>query len=247
MIELRRAADRGVAERGWLSSRHTFSFGNYHDPGQVGFSDLLVINKTDLAPHVGVELKSAQLGVRGVVDWAQEPARLDFDGDAQLGDLALRDPAQNRELLAWRELRVAGIAYAQQRNRLDIARVDLVAPRARVEISPERELNLSRAFAPPGAKQDAAPAAAPPGCSRSRTPSCSTIGRSASPSGSRPSRRPPPASGRRPPCLEHASAFRHRSTIASASSRRTRAFRPAISPQRASPNISRWISMKMIR
>lgn len=44
MIEVRRAARRGVAEHGWLSSRHTFSFGNYHDPEQVGFSDLLVIN-----------------------------------------------------------------------------------------------------------------------------------------------------------------------------------------------------------
>jgi quercetin 2,3-dioxygenase len=44
MIEVRSATERGVAERGWSSSRHTFSFGNYHDPKQVGFSDLLVIN-----------------------------------------------------------------------------------------------------------------------------------------------------------------------------------------------------------
>jgi quercetin 2,3-dioxygenase len=44
MIEVRRAAERGVVERGWSSSRHTFSFGMYHDPEQLGFFDLLVIN-----------------------------------------------------------------------------------------------------------------------------------------------------------------------------------------------------------
>jgi len=44
MHELRRAADRGVANLGWLNSRHTFSFGSYHNPREMGFSDLLVIN-----------------------------------------------------------------------------------------------------------------------------------------------------------------------------------------------------------
>ena len=44
MLELRRASDRGVAEAGWLHSRHTFSFGRYYDPFQQGFSDLRVIN-----------------------------------------------------------------------------------------------------------------------------------------------------------------------------------------------------------
>lgn len=43
-LALRPAAARGVAEHGWLSSRHSFSFGHYHDPREVGFSDLLVIN-----------------------------------------------------------------------------------------------------------------------------------------------------------------------------------------------------------
>lgn len=43
-LDLRPAAERGVAEHGWLSSRHSFSFGSYYDPRQVGFSDLLVIN-----------------------------------------------------------------------------------------------------------------------------------------------------------------------------------------------------------
>jgi quercetin 2,3-dioxygenase len=45
MFEVRRAIQRGVAEYGWLSSRHTFSFGNYQDAEQTGFSDLLVINE----------------------------------------------------------------------------------------------------------------------------------------------------------------------------------------------------------
>jgi len=44
MHELRRATDRGVANLGWLNSRHTFSFGSYHNPREMGFSDLLVIN-----------------------------------------------------------------------------------------------------------------------------------------------------------------------------------------------------------
>ena len=53
MLELRKASDRGVANFGWLDSRHTFSFGHYHDHQQVGFSDLLVINDDRVAPGMG--------------------------------------------------------------------------------------------------------------------------------------------------------------------------------------------------
>ncbi|MDR2336297.1 MAG: pirin family protein [Burkholderiaceae bacterium] len=53
MLEIRKAEHRGRANHGWLQSRHTFSFGNYRDLNQQGFSDLLVINDDHVAPAQG--------------------------------------------------------------------------------------------------------------------------------------------------------------------------------------------------
>jgi redox-sensitive bicupin YhaK (pirin superfamily) len=53
MISIRRAAERGIANFGWLDSRHTFSFGEYYDPKQMGFGPLRVINEDRVSPGQG--------------------------------------------------------------------------------------------------------------------------------------------------------------------------------------------------
>lgn len=53
MISIRRSEARGAAQFDWLKSRHTFSFGNYYDPVQMGYSALRVINDDEVIPGAG--------------------------------------------------------------------------------------------------------------------------------------------------------------------------------------------------
>ncbi|GAC16626.1 pirin family protein [Aliiglaciecola lipolytica] len=53
MFSLRKAQDRGSANFGWLDSKHTFSFGSYHDAKHMGFSKLRVINDDTVSPGAG--------------------------------------------------------------------------------------------------------------------------------------------------------------------------------------------------
>lgn len=53
MMELRRAAERGHANHGWLDSWHSFSFADYYDPGHIQFRALRVINDDTVEPGRG--------------------------------------------------------------------------------------------------------------------------------------------------------------------------------------------------
>jgi quercetin 2,3-dioxygenase len=53
MQQIRRSAERGHLNFGWLDTHHSFSFGDYYDPENMGFASLRVINDDTVEPGQG--------------------------------------------------------------------------------------------------------------------------------------------------------------------------------------------------
>jgi quercetin 2,3-dioxygenase len=64
MMKIRRSHERGTTQIAWLNSKHSFSFGNYYDPTNMGWKFLRVINDDIVAgehgfgmhPHKNMEI-----------------------------------------------------------------------------------------------------------------------------------------------------------------------------------------------
>src|SRR5437762_9667363 len=77
MIQLRRGSDRGHTKLDWLDSRHTFSFGDYDDRQNMGFSDLRVINEDHVKPDAGFPTHSHR--DMEIITYVREGARAHKD------------------------------------------------------------------------------------------------------------------------------------------------------------------------
>lgn len=82
-IDVRRAADRFLTEEDWLESRHSFSFGPYYDPANVGFGALLVHNDEVVAPGTGFDPHPHQ--DLEIVTWVLRGALVHQDSEGHSG------------------------------------------------------------------------------------------------------------------------------------------------------------------
>jgi quercetin 2,3-dioxygenase len=105
-VQLRRAADRAVTKTSWLTSRHSFSFGDHYDPDNTHHGVLLVNNDDVVEPAAGFDTHPHR--DMEIVTWVLD------------GSLAHRDSAGNDGViypgLAQRMSAGSGILHSEKND-----------------------------------------------------------------------------------------------------------------------------------
>lgn len=129
-----------------------------------------------LSPHTTLQLDRGALSAKLRLSYgAAQTPQLRVAGDIGVAQLVTRDRPKGAPLLRWQQLDLKNLAYTQAPDRLEIERIALRGPQARVVIDAERKLNLTQltpAAPSPAAKPSATAAgpANPPAAAASAKP-----------------------------------------------------------------------------
>ncbi|MFK4083112.1 pirin family protein [Kribbella sp. NPDC020789] len=82
-MEIRRSAERFVTSESWLESRHSFSFGPYYDPTNLGFGFLVAHNDDTVAPGTGFDPHPHQ--DLEIITWVLQGALAHRDSEGHTG------------------------------------------------------------------------------------------------------------------------------------------------------------------
>ncbi|GAB3366677.1 DUF748 domain-containing protein [Lysobacter rhizosphaerae] len=115
-----------------------------------------------LPKYPTLKLRSGEVSAKGRVGLRPAPGpELSYDGDASIDRFDLVEVPSGREFLSWDRVELNEIAYAAAPDKIEVRRILLRKPVARVVIAPNGKLNLASTLAEPTPANQPAAGAAP--------------------------------------------------------------------------------------